>query len=141
PDPPDEVPVRRPLRVSAAFWWVCPRLANTEWARWTPHGWARRAPRSLESMSSNGYSIYGSNDEPCKQGQHVTYDDPEWMAMLADARALASTYRDDPCAEVERNLTDMAREDDLARRRNRIRETLDNVCAEAKARQAVTSGS
>jgi hypothetical protein len=92
-------------------------------------------------MSSSRYSIYGSHDEPCQQGQHVTYDDPEWMAMLADAKALASTYRDDPCAEVETNLTEMAREDDLARRRNRIRETLDNVCAEARARHAVASGS
>jgi hypothetical protein len=90
-------------------------------------------------MSSNGYSIYGSNDEACKQGKHVTYDDPEWMAMLADAKAFASTYRDDPCAEVETNLTEMAREDELARRRHRIRQTLDNVCAEAKVRRVVTS--
>ncbi len=91
-------------------------------------------------MTSNGYTIYGSTDEAGKHGTHVTYNDPEWMAMLADAKAFASTYRDDPCAEVETNLADMAREDETTRRRNRIREALDNVCAEAKGRHtAVTS--
>jgi hypothetical protein len=73
-------------------------------------------------------SIYG-RDERGQEGKHVTYDTPEWMAMLADARALASGYRDDPCAEVERNLTEMERENELARRRSRIRETLEQACA------------
>lgn len=90
-------------------------------------------------MSGNGNSIYGNNDEPCKEGKHVSYDDPEWMAMIADARGFASAYRADPCAEVETNLTEMAREDDLVRRRNRIRETLDNVCAQSRASEAVTT--
>jgi hypothetical protein len=89
-------------------------------------------------MSSNRSSIYGS-DEPAKEGKHVTYDDPEWMAMLVDARAFASGYRDDPCAEVERNLTEMERENELARRRTRIRETLAQVYAESRASQAMSS--
>jgi hypothetical protein len=89
-------------------------------------------------MRSNRSSIYG-RDEPGKEGKHVTYDDPEWMAMLANARAFVSGYRDDPCAEVERNLSEMERENELARRRRRSRETLEQGWAESRASQAVSS--